>query len=123
MRTKFNFKSYFQKREVTKSNKTILEIKCVGFMANGKIYKSRYHWLIALAKEKVKKTFSDLFKTAWVRSLLIEAKIAFLRTIDFTWEKSCEIASLRNEIKAMKKGHSLTCKEFIVLPYSKRKLL
>lgn len=126
MKTLFNFRSYFQKRQVTMSNKRQLSIKCVGFLANGKIYKSRYHWLLAFAKIKVKElakkaSLSNFFKSALVRQLLLGAKLEFLKAMGYSWERSIKIASIKNELRAMKKGYSQTCSNFIYLPYSLRK--
>lgn len=101
--------------------KKTLKITCIGYLdfKTGKVYSTKAELLAAKALNKCK----NLFNLAVMRKWLIEAKIALLRLKAYTWKTSCQIASLVNELKAMKFGHSLICKNFIVLPYSKRKLL
>ena len=101
--------------------KKTIKITCLGYLdfKTGKVYATKAELIAA----KVIKKAKNLFNLALMRKWLIEAKIALLKVKAYSWAKSCQIASLVNELRAMKIGHSVTCKDFIVLPFSKRKLL
>ena len=117
-------------KTVSKSHKIKLRgIKCVGFLDFSKsgaikIYKTKAAMLAARLLRKTKDLLpKNVFNLALMRKWLLEAKILLLRAKRYTWELSCKIASLKCELKAMKFGYHTMIKEFIYLPFSKRKNL
>lgn len=102
-----------------------MKIKCIGYLdfKTAKVYRTKTALLIAQAKRKLKINNKRVFGLALMRKLLIEAKIAILKLKKYTWQLSCKIASLKNELKAMKIGYSLTCKNFLKIGFSDSKKL
>lgn len=104
------------------SHKKTLGIKCIGHLdfATGKVYKTKARLLIAIAKRVIKAKAKSMFNLAFMRKLLIEGKIELLKRIKkYSWELSCKIASLKTQLRNLRKGYNTD----LVLSFSERKKL